>query len=74
MTSSTGSILDLSISEKLQLLEDLWDDIASNPEAVPIYDWQKEELERRKKNLASHPGSALSWAEIRRRIQTRHGR
>ena len=74
MTISTSSILDLSSSEKLQLVEDLWDDIASSPEAVPIYDWQKDELERRRKNLASHPDSALSWAEIRRRIQTRHDR
>jgi putative addiction module component (TIGR02574 family) len=74
MTISTSSVLDLSLSEKLQLVEDLWDDIASNPEAVPIYDWQKEELERRRKNLASHPDSALSWEEIRQRIQSRYGR
>ena len=74
MTISTSSVLDLSVSEKLQLVEDLWDDIASNPEAVPIYDWQKEELERRRKNLASHPDSALSWSEIRRKVQSRYGR
>jgi putative addiction module component (TIGR02574 family) len=43
------SILDLSPAEKLRLVEDLWDDPAASPEAVPIYDWQIEELERRKR-------------------------
>jgi len=31
------SIFDLTPSEKLQLVEDLWDDLASNPEVVPIH-------------------------------------
>ena len=74
MSSSTESIFDLSLSEKLQLVEDLWDDIASTPEAVPVHDWQKEELARRKQNLLSNPASALSWEEIQRRVRNRYGR
>jgi putative addiction module component (TIGR02574 family) len=73
MSSSRTSVFDLSVSEKLQLLEDLWDDIASDPAAVPLYDWQKEELDRRKQNLLKNPLSALPWGEIQRRIRTRHG-
>jgi putative addiction module component (TIGR02574 family) len=42
------SIFDLSPAEKLQLVEDLWDDLASTPEAIPVHDWQKQELARRK--------------------------
>lgn len=74
MSSSTESVFDLSVSEKLQLVEDLWDDIASTPGAVPVHDWQKEELARRKQNLLSKPGSALSWEEIQRRVRSRYGR
>ncbi|MBN1566515.1 MAG: addiction module protein [Acidobacteria bacterium] len=70
MSSTEKTIFDLSISEKLQLLEDLWDDIASDPTAVPVQEWQKEELYRRKQNLLKNPGSALSWEEIQRRILT----
>jgi putative addiction module component (TIGR02574 family) len=73
MSSSRISVFDFSVSEKLQLLEDLWDDIASDPTAVPMYDWQKEELDRRKQNLLKKPGSALSWDEILHRVRTRHG-
>jgi putative addiction module component (TIGR02574 family) len=74
MSSSQTSVFDLSVSEKLQLLEDLWDDIASDPTAVPMYDWQKEGLDRRKQNLLKKPGSALSWDHIRHGVRTRHGR
>jgi len=58
--SETGrSIFDLSPSEKLQLVEDLWDDLAGTPEAVPVHDWQKRELARRKANLVHNPASGL---------------
>ncbi len=62
------------MSEKLQLVEDLWDDIASTPSAVPVFDWQKEELARRKQNLLNNPAAGLSWLQIQRRIRSRHAR
>jgi putative addiction module component (TIGR02574 family) len=65
------SIFDLTPAEKLQLVEDLWDDIAAQPETVPVHDWQKQELDRRKANLSSHPASALSWEEVKRRVRAR---
>ena len=68
------SIFDLSPSEKLQLVEDLWDDLASTPEAVPVHDWQKEELARRKANLMQNPASGLTWEESNARIRSRYGR
>lgn len=74
MSSTITSVFDLSPSEKLQLVEDLWDDLATTPEAVPVHDWQKEELARRKANLLRNPASGLSWEEVKRRVRGRHGR
>jgi putative addiction module component (TIGR02574 family) len=74
MGSETTSIFDLSVSEKLQLVEDLWDDIASSPEAVPVHDWQKAELARRKANLLRNPTAGLNWDEVQGRIRRRYGR
>lgn len=74
MEDNMNSIFDLTPSEKLQLVEDLWDDLAAVPEAVPVYDWQKEELARRKANLQNNPASGLSWEEVKRRIRSRYGR
>ena len=74
MSPSPTTIFDLSPSEKLQLVEDLWDDLASTPEAVPVYDWQKHELARRKANLLNNPPSGLDWEEVKRRVRSRYGR
>ena len=71
---SSTSIFDLTPSEKLQLVEDLWDDLAATPEAVPFHDWQKEELARRKANLRQHPASGLTWEEVKQRVRSRYGR
>lgn len=73
MPSKTSSVFDLNPAEKLQLVEDLWDDLAATPSDVPVTDWQKAELNRRKANLKRDPGSALSWDEVKRRILSRHG-
>jgi putative addiction module component (TIGR02574 family) len=71
---TTTSIFDLSPEEKLQLVEDLWDDLAATPEAIPVHDWQKEELARRKANLVKNPASGLTWEEVKRKVRDRHGR
>lgn len=73
MDTTTTSIFDLSPAEKLQLVEDLWDDLAATPEAVPVHTWQKEELDRRKANLRNNPASGLTWEEVKRRVRNRHG-
>jgi putative addiction module component (TIGR02574 family) len=74
MTLDGVSVFDLGPSEKLQLVEDLWADLASTPGAVPVHDWHKEELARRKVNLQSNPSSGLSWDEVKRRVRSRYGR
>lgn len=72
--SQTASVFDLGPAEKLQLVEDLWDDLAANAVDVPLFDWQLEELERRAAKFRANPESGLSWEEVKRRIRERHGR
>ena len=74
MHSSLALVFGLSPAEKLQLVEDLWDDLAATPGAVPVHDWQKEELARRKANLAKNRSSAVLWEEVKRSIRSRYGR
>jgi len=74
MNLSNTSIFDLSPAEKLQLVEDLWDDLAATPSEVPVHEWQKKELARRKANLMSNPASGLSWDDVKHRVRKRYGR
>lgn len=71
MDSTSTSVFDLSPSEKLQLVEDLWDDLTAVSEAIPVYEWQKKELARRKANLMKTPASGLTWVEVKHRVRSR---
>ena len=51
MSTNFSDLFELEVAEKLQLVEDLWDNIAATPEAVPVEDWQKEELARRNERM-----------------------
>jgi putative addiction module component (TIGR02574 family) len=74
MDPRTPTIFDLTPAKKLQLVEDLWDDLASNPESVPVHDWQRTELARRKANPMKNPASGLAWEDVNRRVRASHGR
>jgi len=56
------------------MVEDLWDDLAASGDEIPIHDWQKEELARRKANLSKVPGGELTWEAVKRKVQSRFGR
>lgn len=71
--ASNYAFSDLSPEEKLQLVEDLWDDLAATPTDVPVHDWQKELLERRQAELDAHPEAALTWEEVKRRVREQNG-
>ncbi len=73
MNVPLDELLKLSVPERIQLAEDLWDSIASEPEALPLTDAQRSEIERR---LAEHdrdPEAAISWEEVRARLRQRFG-
>jgi putative addiction module component (TIGR02574 family) len=74
LNNTDTSIFDLSPSEKLQLVEDLWDDLAATPGTVPMHEWQKEELARRRANLMKNPASGLTWEEVEKRVRSPYGR
>jgi putative addiction module component (TIGR02574 family) len=58
-------ILKLSVSERVQLAEDIWDSIVASPETLPVTDAQKRELVLRRDAHAKDPASTKSWEEVR---------
>ena len=70
MTVEFATIFELGLSEKLQLLEDLWDNIATQPANIPVLDWQKEELTNRKLSHSQDPNLASSWDSVKVRIRS----
>jgi putative addiction module component (TIGR02574 family) len=66
-------LLKLSVAERIQLVEDLWDSIAADPENVPLSEPQLKELRRRLAEHRDNPDSAVPWEEVRRRLYERYG-
>jgi len=63
------NILDLSISERIQLVEDIWDSIAEVPDSLGLTEEQKTELDRRLDSYHQDPTSGSPWEEVLRRIR-----
>lgn len=66
-------LLKLSVAERIQLVEDLWDSIAADPEALPLTDAQRAELDRRVAEHEADPGSAIPWEQVRERLYKKYG-
>jgi putative addiction module component (TIGR02574 family) len=66
-----GDILSLSVSERIQLVQDIWDTIAEVPESVVLTDEQKAELERRLDAYHKDPNAGSPWSIIQERIRKR---
>ena len=58
----------LSASEKLALVTELWEDLASKPEDIPITPEQIAEVDRRLEEYRQNPGLGSSWEEVKARI------
>lgn len=60
-----SQLLELPPTERLQLVEALWDSLVELPEAVPVSDDVREELDRRLAAYYADPSSARPWDEIK---------
>ena len=67
--SDIPEIARLSVPEKILLVEDLWDSIATDEAAVPMPQSHREELDRRLERYEVNPGNLLSLEELQRRIE-----
>ena len=68
MKFSLAEILELTVDERLELVEAIWDSIAEVPEAVPLTDEQRRILDERLEDLKRNPESGSPWAEVKARI------
>ena len=56
----------LSVAERIQLAEDIWDSIAAeNPDSVQLSPEQRQEVRARAMAHDQDPSSALPWDQVR---------
>jgi putative addiction module component (TIGR02574 family) len=62
---------DLSIDEKIDYLQSLWDRIAATPETIPVPDWHREIIDERVKEVDANPDAGDDWEVVQERLRTK---
>ncbi len=72
-TIKLSDLLHLSIPERIQLVEDLWDSIAAEaekrPETLPLTEGQRREIRRRSEAHRQRPEDAVPLEDALTRIE-----
>ena len=68
MIEKIPELRTLSASEKLTLVTELWEDLASQPEDIPTTSEQIAEVDRRLEEYRRNPSLGSSWEEVKARI------
>jgi putative addiction module component (TIGR02574 family) len=61
-------ISQLTVAERIQLAEDLWNSILDQPEELPLTNAQKQELDRRLERYQQDPTAGSSWEIVQQRL------
>ena len=64
-----AEILALPVTERMRLVEAIWDSISAVPDALPLTQWQKDELDRRLAEFEADPDSGTTLEEVFARIR-----
>jgi len=71
MSTRGFDIASLTREERLELLEKLWDSLGAAPEAIPLSEVQRAELDRRLDDLEREGPVGIPWDEVLGRIRGR---
>ncbi len=60
---------DLSVAEQIELVQEIWDNIAESSELPDLTEEEKRELDRRSEELRRNPGAGIPWEDVKARIK-----
>jgi putative addiction module component (TIGR02574 family) len=69
MSISSDELRELSVAERLELIETIWDSIIDEPDSLPLTDAQRQELDRRLDSYARQRPRLSTWDEVRARLE-----
>ncbi len=62
----------LGLSEKLLLVEDIWDGIARNNGELPMPEWQKTEIDKRYREFKKGHLECHNWESVHEDIRNKY--
>jgi len=65
------TVLKLPRSEKLQMMETLWEDLSNSDVALDSPDWHRQALEKTEQRVNSGCETVLDWSEAKQNLRAR---
>ena len=62
----------MELSEKLILVEDIWDSIAASNSEIPMPEWQKKELDKRCKEYSEGNLDLHDWKTVHNDLREKY--
>ncbi len=59
----------LSVAQRILLVEEIWDSIAAEAEQAPLSEAQMQDLQRRLDLYAENPRAGSSWEVVKARLE-----
>jgi hypothetical protein len=60
---------EMTLSDKLQAMEQIWDDLCREPENIPSPDWHGDILQAREKRVERGSAQFKDWPEAKEKIR-----
>jgi len=65
---SLSDVLEMDVRERIKLAQAIWDSIAAVPDAVPLSEADKAELDRRLEAYYRDPRAGEPWSEVKAKL------
>jgi putative addiction module component (TIGR02574 family) len=63
-----SEILQLSVAERIQIVEDIWDSIGESPEELALSEAEKLELDKRLESYRENPDEGIQWETLKKNL------
>jgi putative addiction module component (TIGR02574 family) len=70
---TVADTLELSLPERIQLVEDIWDTIAEEADSLELTEEEKKIIDERLDAYHNNPDAGSPWTEVFKRITAQHG-
>lgn len=68
MNTQVAEIFELSIAERIQIVEDIWDSISNAPEELVLSEAEKSVLDERLESYRQNPEEGVEWETLKKNL------
>ena len=65
---SFSEVLEMDVPERIKLAQAIWDSIAEVPEAVPLSEADRAEIDRRLEAYYRDPKAGKPWSDVKAKL------